>query len=157
MGLLGQYLLTVMSTVRSTLRFFRLIFSLKLDDDILFEATFFNRICPHRTNKGLKSLQQEFGNRIIALDAQKVAPGALTWPPYSPDLNPCDYFLWGCLKDKIFRSKPASLNDLKTQIQKEVAEIGKDAELLGKVFDNFELRLRHLVAASGAHFENLIH
>ncbi len=24
------------------------------------------------------------------------------WPPRSPDLNPCDYFLWGFLKDKIY-------------------------------------------------------
>ena len=28
---------------------------------------------------------------------------ALTcWPPRSPDLTPCDFFLWGCIKDRVF-------------------------------------------------------
>ena len=28
------------------------------------------------------------------------------WPPRSPDLNPCDYFLWGYLKDKVYAKIP---------------------------------------------------
>ncbi|GBN07543.1 hypothetical protein AVEN_102461-1 [Araneus ventricosus] len=32
--------------------------------------------------------------------------------PYSPDFNPCDYFLWGTLKDAVFRNAPASLDEL---------------------------------------------
>ncbi|GBN23572.1 hypothetical protein AVEN_144157-1 [Araneus ventricosus] len=26
----------------------------------------------------------------------------LPWPPRSPDLTPCDFFLWGYVKDKIY-------------------------------------------------------
>ncbi|EFN60466.1 hypothetical protein EAG_00004, partial [Camponotus floridanus] len=24
------------------------------------------------------------------------------WPPRSPDYNPCDFFLWGALKERIY-------------------------------------------------------
>ena len=33
----------------------------------------------------------------------KFAKGGLEWPPYSPDLNPCDYFLW-CYIDHCYAS-----------------------------------------------------
>ena len=26
----------------------------------------------------------------------------LPWPPRSPDLNPCDFFLWGYIKDRVY-------------------------------------------------------
>ena len=26
----------------------------------------------------------------------------LPWPPQSPDLTPCDFFLWGYIKDHVF-------------------------------------------------------
>jgi len=26
----------------------------------------------------------------------------LTWPPRSPDLTPCDFFLWGYIKDRVY-------------------------------------------------------
>jgi hypothetical protein len=26
------------------------------------------------------------------------------WPPYYPDLNPCNYFLWGVLKDAVYNN-----------------------------------------------------
>ena len=42
-------------------------------------------------------------------------------PPAPPDLTPCDYFLWGCLKTKVFVTKPRTIADLKQRIQDEVA------------------------------------
>ena len=44
------------------------------------------------------------------------------WPPRPPDLNPCDYFLWCYLKSKVYRSLAKTLNDLKTNIRKEVEQ-----------------------------------
>ena len=36
------------------------------------------------------------------------------WPARSPDLTPCDYFLWGYVKDKVFvPPQPVSIPDLK--------------------------------------------
>jgi len=34
------------------------------------------------------------------------------WPERSPDLSPCDYFLWGYVKDKVFvPPQPVSISD----------------------------------------------
>ena len=39
------------------------------------------------------------------------------WPARSPpDLNPCDFFLWGYLKSKVYCPKPRTLDDLKNNI-----------------------------------------
>ena len=54
---------------------------------------------PHRTKPVFGFLKSNFGNRIIALDA---GDECITWPPYSPDLNSCDFFLWGYIKDKLY-------------------------------------------------------
>uniref|UniRef100_A0A915DSY7 Transposase n=1 Tax=Ditylenchus dipsaci TaxID=166011 RepID=A0A915DSY7_9BILA len=41
------------------------------------------------------------------------------WPPYSPDLTPCDFFLWGYLKSRIYRTQPANLYELLERIVNE--------------------------------------
>ncbi|GFY31889.1 uncharacterized protein TNCV_2620261 [Trichonephila clavipes] len=38
------------------------------------------------------------------------------WPPRSPDLSPCDYWLWGYLKSQVYRDRPTSLGMLKDNI-----------------------------------------
>jgi len=35
-------------------------------------------------------------------------------PPYSPDLNPPDYFLWGYLKERIYNNNLKTLEALMT-------------------------------------------
>ena len=39
------------------------------------------------------------------------------WPPRSPDLNPCDYFLWGYLKARVYHPLPKTISELKTNIE----------------------------------------
>ncbi|GFU45127.1 hypothetical protein TNCV_4235811 [Trichonephila clavipes] len=38
------------------------------------------------------------------------------WPPHSPDLNPCDFYLWGHLKEMAYRERHASVAVLKSSI-----------------------------------------
>lgn len=40
-------------------------------------------------------LQELFRNRVIAFGQPR------EWPPRSPDLTPCDFFLWGYLKSRV--------------------------------------------------------
>ena len=40
----------------------------------------------------------------------------IDWPARSPDLNPCDFFLWGYLKSKVYCPKPRTLDDLENNI-----------------------------------------
>ena len=52
-------------------------------------------------------LRENFAERIISLKTDFV------WAPYSPDLNPLDFFLWGHLKDCVYRDTPHSIEELK--------------------------------------------
>ena len=54
--------------------------------------------------------EQTFGERVWSLDNNT------EWPMRSLELIPCDFFLWGYLKDKVFRTPPESLNVLLQRI-----------------------------------------
>lgn len=74
------------------------------------------------------------------------------WPPRSPDLNPCDYFLWGYLKSKVYNPLPKNLNDLKSNIEREIKKINR--EMLKSTMLNFEKRCTLLITVKGEHIEN---
>ena len=51
----------------------------------------------------------------------------LPWPPCSPDLTPCDFFLWGFVKDSIYVPPlPMSLNELRDRITHALQTITAD-------------------------------
>lgn len=43
--------------------------------------------------------------------------GAFEWPPRSPDLTVADFFLWGYLKEQVYKEAPRTVEDLKNRIQ----------------------------------------
>ena len=48
-----------------------------------------------------EELHNVYGTRIIGLDFPKFADAGMEWPPYSPDLNPVDFFFWSYVKDTL--------------------------------------------------------
>ena len=80
----------------------------------------------HTANNTLTFIRSEFANRIISLRTDNV------WPPYSPDLNPSDFYLWGYLKDCVYKDpKPTDLVQLKANISTHVRRISM--EILQKI------------------------
>jgi hypothetical protein len=76
------------------------------------------------------------------------------WPARFPDLTPCDYFLWGYVKDKVFvPPQPVSIPDLKTRITVAVETITPD--LLIRVGHELDYRLDVCRVMKGAHIEHL--
>ena len=75
-------------------------------------------------------------------------------PPLYPDLTPCDYFLWGYLKTKVFETKPRTIADLKERIQDEVAAV--PVEMLREIMKSFTSRLEECVRRNGSHLEDVI-
>ncbi|GBN76795.1 hypothetical protein AVEN_45065-1 [Araneus ventricosus] len=71
---------------------------------------------PHRTEKVFRFLDQYFGNRVIALHYPKCTGIVMDCPPYSPDLTPFDYLLWGALKDTVYGNPPSTLDELESPI-----------------------------------------
>ena len=45
-----------------------------------------------------RDLSRSLASLVIGLGYPKFAHGGIEWSPYSPDLNPCDFFLWGYIK-----------------------------------------------------------
>lgn len=80
--------------------------------------------------------------------------GAIEWPPRSPDLTPLDFFFWGYLKDRVYKTKPQNLDDLRHRIITEVALIR--FETLGNVCSSFYHRLAHCQTVQGQQFEHLL-
>ncbi len=62
-------------------------------------------------------LDQKFPNRWIG------RRGPIEWPACSPDLSPCDFFLWGYLKNVVYRERPATIKQLRDRISRVCAEI----------------------------------
>ena len=58
-----------------------------------------------------KWLNEKFSNRFV---------DKKMWPPRSHDLNPCDFYLWGYLKSLVYNPLPKELDDLKTNIEREI-------------------------------------
>ena len=110
---------------------------------------------PHRTNEVFQILDEHFTGRVLGLGYPSKYAGGVEWPPYSPDLNPCDFFLWGHLKDKVYRDKPTTLVDLKAGIKREVDSIDRTA--LANVFQGFESRLHAVIEREGGHIEQYHH
>ena len=71
----------------------------------------------------------------------------LPWPPRSPDLTPCDFFIWGFVKQQVYRPRTAA--DLKWNIRNEIAAI--PGVMLQRVMWNFRERLQECVNNNGQH------
>jgi len=85
----------------------------------------------HTARKSMALLREMFPGQLISLR------GDILWPARSPDLTPCDYFLWGYLKTEVFKHRPRTLQALKDAIRLEVARILHD--MLDRVMRNITL------------------
>jgi hypothetical protein len=66
--------------------------------------------------------------------------GDIAWPARSPNLTVPDFFLWGFLKDHVFRMHIMTIPKLKPAIVDEVAAI--DEDLRRRVYSNFQTCLQ---------------
>jgi len=119
-------------------------------DDVDTEDVWFQQdgATAHTARRSLRVLREMFPRRLISLG------GDMEWPARSSDLSPCDFFLWGYLKEKVFKHRPQSLEDLKERIQQEIDSILP--ELTRRVMKNFRERLHQCVANDGRHMSDLI-
>lgn len=109
---------------------------------------------PHTTQTVLNFLNLAFGGHVVSNRFPETFQTVFKWPPYSPDLNPPDFFLWGYLKSKVYTNEPQNLADLMHNICKEMKEIPED--MLKKTIQNFKNRLALVKKAHGGHIENFL-
>ena len=86
--------------------------------------------------------------------AEKGDNHPLPWPPRSPDLTPCDFFLWGFVKDSVYVPPlPMSLKELRDRITHALQTI--TADMLHRVWDESDYRVDVCRVSQGAHIEGL--
>lgn len=78
------------------------------------------------------------------------------WPPRSPDLNKCDFFLWGLLKEFVYSSSIASRAELWNRITHKCTLIRNSQQLLDRVDFNFRRRINLCLRENGDHFEQFL-
>lgn len=100
---------------------------------------------PHFSLQVRNYLNQEFPHRWIG------RRGAIEWPARSPDLTPCDFFLWGHLKTKVYETLPRDLADLRQRIVEECAKL--TPQILESVRGEFVNRLYYCQEKNGGQYE----
>ncbi|GBM25994.1 hypothetical protein AVEN_223125-1 [Araneus ventricosus] len=73
------------------------------------------------------------------------------WMPNSPDATPCDYFLWGYLKNKLNKRRVSTLRCLRKAIGEEVKKIPQEMKL--RALKSWPKRCRQIYYAEGRHIE----
>ena len=110
---------------------------------------------PHRTKEVFDAIYNVYVNRVIGLGYPKFANGGIEWAPYSPDLNLCDFFLWGYFKDHCYSRNPTTTDELMKAIRKTVNSISD--EILSEVLYSFRKTIDCCSSGDGEHFENIYH
>lgn len=103
---------------------------------------------PHTANVTLAWLDEKFPDRLIS---RRRDP---EWSPHSPDLNPPDFYLWGYLKDNVYRDNPQTIPELKQAITRKIRAIPKEECV--RVIDNFARRAQVCLQRNGGHLEHVL-
>jgi len=79
---------------------------------------------PQHANAVQQQLHYLFPDKLIGRQAGNNAQYRIdiTWPPRSPDFNPCDFFLWGYMKELVYSKEVNSRDELLMRIHN-VADI----------------------------------
>ena len=103
----------------------------------------------HTANESMTIVRNMFPGHLTSLS------GDVPWPPRSPDLSTCDFFLWEYLKSRVYAHKSRTLNGLKEAIRQENRPIVR--QLLARVMDDLKKkRLENCSQEDGRHITDII-
>lgn len=101
----------------------------------------------HRGLNVRNKLREVFGNRVLGLGFCQ------EWPPRSPDLTPCDFFLWGCIKNHVYSSPPATLEILRERIESEFERLKEQPQQIRNAVHAMRKRSIRCIEREGGHVE----
>ena len=101
----------------------------------------------HRSNAVRRELQTRFHQRVVALGHPR------EWPANSPDLTPMDFFVWGFVKNNVYKTPPADMNDLRRRITAEFATLTRGQRMIRRSFDDMTRRANVCIRRGGLHVE----
>ena len=116
--------------------------------------------CPaHWARQAREAVAEKFRDRWIGrLGPQEengLGPnGPIPWPARCPDFSPLDFFLWGSVKDDVFKTRPEDPEELRERIRNSLNRIRP--ETLRKLNDECLARYQACILQNGGHFEHLL-
>lgn len=103
---------------------------------------------PHNSRVAVEFLNTHFPGKWLGTN------GPLLWPARSPDLTPMDFFLWGFLKDELYKSRYNNVADMTTRVR-EILH-GVHHNTLNKAVNDVLKRATACIYTDGGHFEHLL-
>ena len=82
--------------------------------------------------------------------------GTVDWPPRSPDLTPCDFSMWGIIKQRVYSVNPQTLAALREQIVVEFDSLNANKELCRSICHSVIQRFYACIQVQAEHFEHLV-
>jgi hypothetical protein len=108
----------------------------------------------HTANIVQDFLHENYGPHVISRRYPDSHACGQLQPPNSPDLNPCDFFLWEFFKEKLFPQKPTTLMQLRALVVQLCSDISED--MCHRVITNMAVRLTEVVRQNGGHIEHVL-
>ena len=75
------------------------------------------------------------------------------WPPRSPDLTPCDFFLREYINSKVYVNSPANLNDLRARITRAFEDLKRDPDIIRRAMQEMVNREQVCIERDGRNVE----
>lgn len=118
-------------------------------DDIELTTGYFQQdgASAHTARETLAYLEEFFGERLISRGL---------YPPRSPDLTSCDSFLFAHLKNKIYRNRLHTLEELRDAISNVINYLNENVHVLHNVVENMKRRVQLCLDNNGQHFEQFM-
>lgn len=80
--------------------------------------------------------------------------GPIQWPPRSPDITPIDFFLWGYIKNEVYKRRYQTLDELQESVTTIIR--GIEPMTILKAARSVQKRLNKCVEQAGNIFEHLL-
>ena len=134
------------------------LFQIEIDAVIYNDQlTCYNKKQPSKGWSGVHLLHDNASSHkwevVMSFLASEKVKFLLNHPPYSPDLSPCDFFLFPRLKKMLSGNKYTSRSSLGSAIYQCLQQIPKEDYL--SVFRDWVKRLQKRVSVKGEYFEDL--
>ena len=81
--------------------------------------------------------------------------GTFLWPARSPDLTPLDFFLWGTLKEIVYKQRPTTVIEVQRCIR-EAIEYLNGTDFVSNAIQHCVVVYTTCITQNGGHIENLL-
>lgn len=105
---------------------------------------------PHFAADVRAYLSETYGARWIGRG------GPVRWPPRSPDINPLDFYLWGHLKEIVYKTPVHTREELMQRIDEAFQIIKENRHVCRRVRKSIRRRLHACNEADGGHFHHFL-